>query len=147
MIVHAAVAGIVATLAMTFVMWLVHASGFAEADMVRAIGSLVTRRDEGALLPGLVLHLGAGALFAVPYVLVLRATGFAAAGALAAAGAALGFFHGAAMAFVLHALVAVRHPVDRFRNVGFEVGAAHVIGHVVYGLAVGLACARLIGRA
>ncbi len=143
MLLHVLIAGMVATIAMTLVMWLIHASGFAEADMVRAIGTLVTRGRGGALVPGLLVHLGAGAVFALPYTLVLRATAFQGAGALAAAGGAMGFLHGAAMAFVLHALVAQHHPIDRFRNVGFEVGAAHVVGHVVYGIAIGLACARL----
>jgi hypothetical protein len=42
------------------------------------------------------------------------------------------------MSFVLMAVVAERHPVERFRSAGPEVGAAHILGHVAYGLGVGL---------
>jgi hypothetical protein len=59
-------------------------------------------------------------------------------GASIAVGTALGTFHGAAMSFILMALVADTHPVERFRTAGVEVAAAHVVGHVVYGMGVGL---------
>lgn len=36
------------------------------------------------------------------------------------------------------ALVAERHPVEKFRRAGPEVAAAHIVGHVAYGLGVGL---------
>jgi hypothetical protein len=34
--------------------------------------------------------------------------------------------------------VAETHPVERFRTAGVEVAAAHVAGHLAYGMGVGL---------
>ena len=50
----------------------------------------------------------------------------------------MGFVHGFVISFVLIAVVAGRHPVEQFRSAGFEVAAAHIVGHVAYGLGVGL---------
>jgi uncharacterized membrane protein YagU involved in acid resistance len=131
-------AGVVGTAIMNVSMWFIHRSGWANADMTRALGSMLTRRYEGSLGPGLVVHFLAGIAFAVPYLLIMRSTGFPGLGANLAVGAALGAFHGLAMSYILLALVAGRHPVERFRMAGPEVGAAHIIGHVAYGLGVGL---------
>jgi uncharacterized membrane protein YagU involved in acid resistance len=122
----------------------IHRSGWANADMIRALGSLVTRSYDTSLFPGLLIHFAAGVAFAVPYSLLLRTLDAMPGPAVAGIGAAMGLFHGAAMAFVLLALVAENHPVERFRDVGFEVAAAHVVGHVAYGLGVGVVCATLL---
>lgn len=131
------VAGFVGTALMTGVMWFIHRSGWANADMSRALGSLITRRYENSLLPGIALHFAAGCFFAVGYLLVFRSLDLNSMGASIAVGTALGTFHGAAMSFILMALVAETHPVERFRTAGVEVAAAHVVGHIVYGMGVG----------
>lgn len=145
MLLHTLFAGLVGTLLMSTVMVFIHRAGWANADMIRAVGSLVTRSYHDALIPGLSLHFIAGALFAIPYALILNATGMTAPLALTVIGAALGLFHGAAMSFVLLALVAERHPLTQFRDAGFEVAAAHLVGHVAYGFGVGGTCALLAG--
>ena len=132
------VAGIVGTLLMTGTMWFIHRSGWANADMTRALGSLVTRRYENSLLPGFALQTAGGIVFAVFYLLIMRTLSLESMGTALAVGAALGTFHGAAMSFILMALVAETHPVERFRTAGVDVGAAHIAGHVAYGLGVGL---------
>jgi hypothetical protein len=53
-------AGVVGSLFMTGAMWFVHRAGWANADMTRALGSLVTRRYESSFWPGLLVHLVAG---------------------------------------------------------------------------------------
>jgi hypothetical protein len=136
-------AGFVGTIFMTGVMWFIHRSGWANADMTRALGSLITRRYENSLLPGLLIHFTVGCIFAVGYLLVLRSLDLHSLGASLAVGTALGTFHGAAMSFILMALVAETHPVERFRRAGVDVAAAHVAGHVAYGFGVGLVAAWL----
>jgi len=137
------VAGIVGTSFMTATMWFIHRSGWANADMTRALGSLITRRYENSFLPGLALHFGGGIVFAVFYLLVMRTLNLESMGTALAVGAALGTFHGAAMSFILMALVAETHPVERFRTAGVDVGAAHIAGHIAYGLGVGLVAGLL----
>lgn len=132
------VAGFVGTAMMTGVMWFIHRSGWANADMSRALGSLITRRYENSLLPGMAIHFTVGCLFAVGYMFVFRSLDLHSMRASIAVGTALGAFHGAAMSFILMALVAETHPVERFRKAGVEVAAAHVVGHLAYGMGVGL---------
>ena len=55
----------------------------------------------------------------------------------------IGFVHGFAVGFLIVALVADKHPVKRYREAGFEVAAAHVLGHVAYGAGLGVT-ARLM---
>jgi hypothetical protein len=131
-------AGFVGTAMMTGVMWFIHRSGWANADMTRALGSLVTRRYENSLLPGIAIHFTVGCLWAIGYLLIFRSLDLNSIRASIAVGTALGTFHGAAMSFILMALVAETHPVERFRQAGIEVAAAHVVGHLAYGMGVGL---------
>jgi hypothetical protein len=49
----------------------------------------------------------------------------------------IGLFHGVAFAFVLVISVAEHHPLEQFRDAGFEVAIAHLAGHIIYGLIVG----------
>ncbi|MCI0451427.1 MAG: hypothetical protein L0Z51_03420 [Candidatus Latescibacteria bacterium] len=137
-------AGLVGTALMTGVMWFIHRSGWANADMSRALGSLVTRRYENSLLPGIAIHFAGGCVFAIGYLLIFRSLDLHSVRASVAVGTALGAFHGAAMSFILMALVAETHPVERFRTAGVEVAAAHVVGHLAYGMGVGL-IAGLLG--
>ena len=142
-ITHAILAGITGTALMSLTMGLIHRSRLANADMIRALGSMVTRSLDHALPVGLLIHLGAGALFAIPYTYILRSLPVTAAGAQIAAGAAIGAFHGVATGFVLLAVIAEKHPLEQFRECGLEVAVAHVVGHVLYGAGVGLMCSLL----
>lgn len=139
-------AGIVGTAFMTAVMWFIHRAGWANADMIRALGSLITRHYEKSLAPGLALHFTAGCVFAIPYLLIVRSVGTHSFLEIVAVCVAIGVFHGAAMSFVLMALVAENHPVEKFQTAGVEVAAAHVAGHVAYGIGVGIVAALTIGR-
>ena len=60
-------AGLLGTTCMTSVMSVIHRSGFANADMVRAIGSMVTRTYENSLMPGILIHFTSGFIFAFIY--------------------------------------------------------------------------------
>ena len=133
-------AGFVATLAMTLVMGFIHGLGLANADMVRAIGSLFTRKYENAFWPGALAHFGAGTIFALLY---------AALGGLAplpvSSGVAtvimmtiFGAFHGFAVSIILAITVAEYHPLEQFRKAGGDVVVSHFVGHLVYGFFVGL---------
>jgi len=131
-------AGFVGTALMNAVMWFIHRSGWANADMTRALGSLVTRRYENSLLPGIAVQFAGGCIFAIGYMLVFRSLDLHSIRASIAIGTALGALHGCAMGFILMALVAETHPVERFRKAGPEVAAAHVAGHLAYGAGVGV---------
>ena len=139
-----ALSGIAGTLLMSAVMTLIHRSNWANADMIRALGSYVTRRYENALAPGLVIHLASGILFAFPYTVALGLINATSSAGLILGGGLLGLVHGFAMSFILLAAVSEKHPVEQFRGAGLEVGVAHIVGHVFYGLGVGVVYAQLL---
>ena len=50
----------------------------------------------------------------------------------------MGIFHGIVVSMVLVMAVSDSHPLEQFREAGFGVAISHFIGHVVYGLTVGI---------
>ena len=55
---------------------------------------------------------------------------------LVAAGAFAGFTHGLLVSFSIVIEATGRHPLPEYRNAGFAVAAAHILGHIVYGLTI-----------
>ena len=113
-VLNTVLAGLVATLGMSTIMYSIHALGLANADMVRALGSLMTKGKKNAMLAGFISHLISGIMFAFPYAIIISAfpqTSFAAPLAL---GALLGLFHGFVFSFAMIALVAENHPSGWF---------------------------------
>lgn len=131
-------AGLIGAAAMDGVMNLITRSGFTEARMVTALGSLFTRSMETARVVGWFIHGVSGVLFAMIYTLLFMAFQLEAAVACLAAGLGLGFLHGIVVSIMLVMVVSEHHPVDKFRNAGIQVGVAHLAGHLAYGAAVGL---------
>ena len=132
------VAGIVGTTGMSLAMWIITRSGIANASMIRAIGSLFTKSYKNSFEPGLVIHLISGILFAFLYVILISIFAPTSIAAAIGAGTMIGVFHGVAFGFLLVITVAEHHPLEQFRKAGFEVAIAHFVGHVIYGLLVGL---------
>lgn len=139
-------AGILATAAMSGALYAIHWRGLAEADMVRAIGSLITRKEENAMLPGLILHFLSGIVFSFLYVIVWSSLPLEGFVHYVALGVLTGFAHGLVVSFVLVVLVAEHHPVPRFQQAGIEVALAHLAAHVVFGLMVGLVTGSYLVR-
>ena len=139
-------AGLIATAAMSGALYAIHWRGMAEADMIRAIGSLVTRKEANAMLPGLILHFLSGIIFAFLYVIVWSALPIEGFVHYVALGVLTGFAHGLIVSFVLVVLVAEHHPVPRFQQAGVGVAVAHLAAHVVYGLLVGLVAGSYLLR-
>ena len=132
------IAGLVSTAVMCGFLELVTKSKLANADMIRAIGSMFTSSYENALKPGLIIQFSFGVVFAFIYFGVLS---FFSAGNPAIAivgGIVIGFFHGMVVGLSIVISVAEHHPLERFREAGFTVAAAHLFGHMVYGLMIGI---------
>ena len=142
-IVGTIIAGITGTLLMSVLMTFVNHVGWARADMIRALGSIVTGSEDKSVAPGLLIHFGSGILFAFPYVFILGSINVHSVAGVIGIGGLMGFVHGFAMSFVLVAAVAEKHPVPRFQEAGFEVAAAHVLGHVGYGVGVATVAALM----
>lgn len=138
------VAGIVGTIGMTIFLSLVTKTGIAHADMVRAIGSLLTKSLNNAFNIGILVHTGWGILFGIIYVFILvnfNLTGFL---LIVSIGMVIGFIHGFAVSLLLVVAVAEHHPLEQFRNPGFAVAVAHFIAHLIYGTLVGFIAAIML---
>lgn len=130
-------AGLVATGVMCAFLEIITKSKIANADMIRAIGSMFTKEYENSLSPGLFVQFSFGVFFSfiyfavfsffVPSSLILGLT----------AGFVMGFFHGMVVSMALVISVAEHHPLEKFRESGFAIAAAHVVGHMFYGLTLG----------
>ncbi|MEM7008153.1 MAG: hypothetical protein AAF462_03380 [Thermodesulfobacteriota bacterium] len=130
--------GLIATGLMSLLLTFITRSKFANADMVRAIGSLYTGSYENALVPGLVIQFSSGIIFAFLYFMVMNFffTPTLLSGILG--GLIIGLAHGIIVAFALVITVAEHHPVEKFRQAGLTVASSHIAGHVIFGLTVGV---------
>jgi hypothetical protein len=143
-------AGVAGTLAMTIFMYVCHWTKFANGDMVRAIGSVVTKKYEGSFGPGIAIHILNGIVFAFVYYYawkelgILNAVDVTDAKVMPQIGMMTGFIHGFIVSFSLVIAVAEHHPLEQFRRTGFAVALVHILGHVVYGLIVALVVSRLL---
>ena len=112
-------------------------SGWANADMVRALGSLFTHTIDNSFGIGIVVHFTSGIIFAFLYCLAITAFNVHNVLLTTASGVLIGFIHGGVVGFLLVTAVAEHHPLPQFKKAEFSVGVAHWIGHVVYGFLVG----------
>lgn len=131
------ISGLFATLVMCAFLEVVTRSKLANADMVRAIGSIFTGSYENALKPGLLIQFGSGVVFSFIYFGILSyfSSGPSVVGAVM--GAVIGLFHGMVVGLGIVVSVAEHHPLPKFRQAGFMVAASHVFGHMIYGLVIG----------
>lgn len=139
-------AGLIATAVMTVSLYAIHWRGFAEADMVRALGSIFTRSEANALPIGAAIHAVSGILFAFLYVIVWSTLPVAEFQHYVLLGLVTGFAHGLVVSFALVILVAEHHPLQRFQRAGMGVAIAHLLAHVVYGLLVGIVAGSYLLR-
>lgn len=134
----ALLAGLLAAAAMEAVLWVIGAAGWAKADMVVALGGLLTARRDNAWRVGAFVHAGAAVVFAILYTLLMMKLELTAMPEAMLLGGAVGFFHGLIVSLGLVWVVADRHPLEEFNEAGLAIGLAHLVGHVVYGGVVGI---------
>ena len=130
-------AGLIATTGMTLLLWLIDKTGKVNANMVRALGSAITRSLETSLWPGIIIQLISGIVFAYLYILALNVLQLQEVVSLVIAGGVIGFAHGFAFSFIM-VILAEHHPVERFQSAGFQVAIIHFFAHIIYGVLVGL---------
>lgn len=128
--------GLAGALVMFIFMEVVTHAKITNADMVRAVGSMITRRYENALLVGLILHVLLGTIFGLLYCHVLSHMQAESLGINLAIGGFGGFVHGLIISYIILIEGQNRHPLERYQSAGFEVAVGHVSGHIVYGICV-----------
>jgi hypothetical protein len=144
MIYQTILSGLIGSIAMLAVLYLITLSRIANADMVRALGSLVTKRLENSFGVGLIIYLLGGILFSFLYFFIFQKFPRSDPGTLVFVGTFGGFIHGGLVSFALIISVSEWHPLPRFQKVGFEVALAHIVGHIAYGATLALAYLKLV---
>ncbi|HEX2869102.1 MAG TPA: hypothetical protein VHO03_18820 [Ignavibacteriales bacterium] len=132
------VSGVIATAVMTLFLEAVTRSGLAHADMVRAIGSMITKSYNNAFRTGIVIHFAWGIFFGIVYTIVIAMFNARTLLYTTTIGSSIGFVHGFAVSMLLVVVVAEHHPVEKYRKPGIEVAVAHFAAHLLYGIMVGL---------
>ena len=134
----AAVAGVLGGVAMEGVLWLIGRAGWAKANMLIALGSMVTKSRENAWQVGALLHTISAIGFALIYTWLMVRTGFSHMPLSMMLGLGAGFVHGLIVSLALVWIVAERHPLPEFNEATLAIGLSHLVRHVAYGGVVGL---------
>jgi uncharacterized membrane protein YagU involved in acid resistance len=137
--------GFLGTTAMIAIMSFIHRMKWANADMIRAVGSIVTGSYENSFYVGLIVHYAVGISFSFLYTLIIAVAPIQTPGSTEIIAGLTGVVHGLMVGLLLMVEVAEHHPVERFQRVGLGVAVSHVIGHIVYGLTVGFILAHQWG--
>lgn len=130
--------GFIATAVMAFFMDQISKNNITNANMVRAIGTIFTKDSGNGHSLGLKLHFVAGIIIAFVYAALITLFTPSSFYSYVGLGTMVGFFHGFAFSFLLVIAVAEHHPMEEFRDAGFDVALAHLAGHVLYGLILGM---------
>ena len=133
-----AIAGLLGTLAMSAFMLLPARLGYARVDVVRAVGSWITKNRDTAFGPGLVLHFVAGIIFAYIYYAIFSFIKGIPINALS--GLFAGLVHGVIVMMYVVITVLEHHPNERYQRRGPMTGLMQLIGHGIFGLVFGLVC-------
>lgn len=130
-------AGLVGTTIMTLVVESAYYLGIAKINLLRALGSLLTRSEKNALVPGLIIHYSIGIFFSLFYatLLALAPTTNVSTSIMLATFA--GFVHGLVVGILFTILIAEHHPLVQFKKTGFGDAIAHIFGHGAFGFTVG----------
>jgi hypothetical protein len=131
-------AGVLGGIAMEVVLCVIGRAGWAKADMIIALGSLLTKSRANAWRVGALVHVLSAIGFAMLYVALMNKLGYTQMPQSLMLGAAIGFAHGLVVSLGLVWVVAEQHPLEEFNEAGLAIGLSHIVGHVVYGAVVGL---------
>ena len=137
------IAGLVAVLVMTVVIRRARYLFLPETQMIRAIGSMVTKNVDTALWPGFFIHTAVGIAFAYFYSYLLHTipeqllAGGKGTFTMMVACGLISLVQGIIVTLFLVIAVAQYHPVEQFRKLNPGDMASHVIGHFFYGITVG----------
>ena len=138
LLVGGGLAGLIGALAMNGFMFVVSRWFSERVDMTKALGSFLIGKLENARGAGTLVHCISGFIFGVAYLILFDLTQLIQVSYLALLGLGIGFLHGLVVSYGLMFVVSVRHPIEQYRKVTLEIGFLHLIGHVLFGLTVGL---------
>ena len=130
--------GLIGSLVMFILMWLITNSGLANCNMVGAIGSIMTRSRTKENIYGFATYLAGGIFFSAIYNLLLSEVFVQSPHFMIFASIFIGFVHGLIVSYAIIAIFSERHTDRRFQKVSIGIGIAHLIAHMVFGFTIGV---------
>ncbi|CAM2064323.1 hypothetical protein SCOR_03070 [Sulfidibacter corallicola] len=142
------ISGFIGVLVMTLFLRRARFLHLPESQMVRAIGSMITKNYDTSLIPGTIVHFTVGTFFGYVYWFLLQTAPeqqhWHTMVYVAACGM-MGLVHGLVVTLFLVIAVAQYHPVERFQKLTPNDMVSHVIAHLAYGITVGFFLSSLPG--
>ena len=135
------IAGLLATLVMSFFTLLLSRFTAERVDVVRAVGAFVTKDRETAFAPGLALHFLAGVFFAYAYYGIFATIKGIPLNWMS--GMFTGVVHGVVVMLFVAIAVLEHHPLKRYQTRGPMTGVIQIVAHGIYGAVIGLVCNAL----
>ena len=132
------VAGLIGAVIMNLFLRWVSASFDEPVNMVKALGSFITRSLENAVLVGTVFHLTFGAIFGTLYSALLHSMQANGLPVALFTGFGFGFVHGLFNSYLMMFVMGESHPIEKYRRSTFSIGVLYLIAHVIYGGVVGV---------
>ncbi len=134
------VGGLAGTVVMTVFLLFPRWFNLGHVDVVRAVGALITGREERALLPGFVVHFTSGIVFAYIYWTLLS---LAKLPLNLLTGLMAGFVHGVIVMLLVSIVIMEHHPIAKYHERGPMTGLMQLLAHILYGAVVGGVVAAL----
>jgi len=131
------IAGLISTILMCLILGAITRLEIANADMIRALGSIYTKDYSNSFKQGFIFMLFSGVFFSFIYYIIINFFVPIPGIQTVLAGLAMGLFHGMVVSLGLVVIVAEHHPLEKFRNAGFSVAGSHLVAHIVYGFSIG----------
>ena len=147
LVVGGGLGGLIGALVMNVFMLVVSRWFSERVDMTKAVGSLCTGNLKNARATGTLVHSLSGFIFGVVYLILFDLTQLTDISYLILLGAGIGFVHGLVVSYGLMFVVSERHPIEQYRTATIEIGLLHLIGHVLFGLTVGLGAGLIFSLA
>jgi hypothetical protein len=126
--------GLLGTAIMTFSLLLPKWLGIGQVDVIRAVGTLITRKVHHAFVPGLILHFLSGIIFAYVYYCILWLSHIP---FNALTGLLMGALHGVVVMLLVSITIMEHHPIAYYHTRGPMTGFAQLLAHMLYGAIVG----------
>ncbi|HLB33489.1 MAG: hypothetical protein A3F67_08750 [Verrucomicrobia bacterium RIFCSPHIGHO2_12_FULL_41_10] len=128
------IGGLCGTAIMTLALLLPSWLGFGRVDVIRAVGALFIRLPQKAFLPGFIIHICSGIIFAYIYQIIL---GLSYIPLNALTGLMMGSLHGVIIMILVSIMIMEHHPIAYYHTRGPMTGFAQLLAHMLYGLVVG----------
>ena len=128
------IGGLAGTAVMTLFLFIPNWVGWGRVDIIRAVGALVMHRSNKTFLPGFVIHIFSGIIFAYIYQAILF---FSHIPLNVWTGLMMGALHGSFVMLLVSIMIMEHHPIAYYHTRGPMTGFAQLLAHIIYGLVVG----------